>query len=686
MKSNNWKACLNEPEIELRVLRAEKARRSFYEFVIQAWSILEPSTRFVNGIHVEAICQHLQAVTEGELGNLIINVPPGHAKSLLGAVFWPAWVWIDRPETRWLFASYSATLSVRDSVRCRRLIESEWYQDCWGHIYQLSADQNEKHRFENGRTGYRIATSVGGTATGERADIVVVDDAHSVDQAESDAERRKAVEWFNGTMSTRLNDFTKGRLIVIGQRLHEADLTGDLLVKGGFELLCLPAEFEPERRCTTPIGWTDPRAEPGELLWPEKVTAAQLGSLKTSLGSYRYAGQYQQRPTPASGGIFQRHWFRFWRPPHMDLPPVSVRMPDGQIASIEAVALPEELVTQAQSWDLAFKDKANSDYVVGQVWGAKGADRFLLDQRRGRMDLPQTKEAIRAMSEKWPKAGAKWVEDKANGPAVIQELQHEIAGLIAVTPEGGKVVRAHAVSAQAESGNIYLPHPAIRAWVEEFVEETTAFPFGRHDDQLDAMTQALLRLRAMQANFGVPESQIIVEPFTIPDSWPRAFVISVTAASVAALWGARDQNGNVFLYAEHVLPHAEPAENAGAIKQRGAWIPGVVHTPSFKGSLAEKNSVTRLYHEQGLRVHTAPLGEQAGIYHLLQLLKAQKLKAFKSLSGFLSEYRTGDESALLLQCCYVLLASGLRCMRPKAAPQLVNYRSTEYRGERDWMH
>jgi len=241
------------------------------------------------------------------------------------------------------------------------------------------------------------------------------------------------------------------------------------------------------------------------------------------------------------------------------------------------------------------------------------------------------------------------------------------------------------VSAQAESGNIYLPHPAIRPWVEEFVEEATAFPYGRHDDQVDAMTQALLRLRAMQANFGVPESQIIVEPFPIPDSWPRAFVISVTPASVAALWGASDQNGNIFLYAESVMPHAEPGENAGAIKQRGAWIPGVVHTPSFKGSLCEKNSLTQLYREQGLRVHTAHLGEETGIYHLLQLLKAQKLKVFNSLSDFLSAYRTGDESALLLQCCYALLVSGSHCMRPKVVPQLVNSMPSVYRGERGWM-
>jgi predicted phage terminase large subunit-like protein len=172
-------------------------------------------------------------------------------------------------------------------------------------------------------------------------------------------------------------------------------------------------------------------------------------------------------------------------------------MPDGQMASITAVPIPPEFDSQIQSWDLAFKDKATSDYGVGQVWAAKGADRFLLDQHRERMDMPQTKQAIRTMSEKWPQAAAKLVEDKANGPAVIQELQHQIAGLIEVTPEGGKIARAHAVSPQAEAGNIYLPHLATCSWVDPFLEEATAFPNSRYDDQVDAMTKSLHRLRTI---------------------------------------------------------------------------------------------------------------------------------------------------------------------------------------------
>jgi predicted phage terminase large subunit-like protein len=484
-------------------LKAEKARRRLHEFVLQAWHVLEPDTKFVDGIHVRAICDHLQAITENRLRNLIINVPPGHAKSLLTAVFWPAWAWIDHPEIRWLFSSYSAQLSTRDSVKCRRLIESNWYQQRWADLYQLTGDQNQKARFENTATGYRIATSVGGAATGERADIVCVDDPHSVDQAASDAERRAAVEWWNGTMSTRLNDFSTGHKVVIQQRLHEADLTGDLLTKGGYELLCLPAEFEPERRCSTSIGWSDPRNAFGELLWPEKVTKADLDGLRVTLGSYRYAGQYSQRPSPAEGGIFKRYWWRYWRPAHLELPPVAVRMPDGEARSIPAVPLPEKFDQVIQSWDLAFKDLATSDYVAGGVWGALKADRFLLDQKRERMDMPRTLAAIRATSEKWPGARTVLVEDKANGSAVISTLQHQISGLIAVNPEGGKIARAQAVSPQCESGSVYLPHPALASWVEDFIEECASFPNGRFDDQVDQMTQALNRLYSSANVLGV---------------------------------------------------------------------------------------------------------------------------------------------------------------------------------------
>jgi predicted phage terminase large subunit-like protein len=593
---------------------------------------------------------------------------------LLTAVFWPAWVWIQQPQTRWLFASYAASLSVRDSVKCRRLIESDWYQRRWGSRYRLSGDQNQKHRFENDHTGYRIATSVGGSATGERADVVVVDDPHSVDQAVSDVERRTAVEWFNGTMCTRLNDFTTGHRIVIQQRLHETDLTGDLLGKGGFEQLCLPAEFEPERRCVTSIGWSDPRVEPGELLWPEKISAAQLEALKLSLGSYRYARQYQQRPSPAEGGIFKQRWWRFWRPAHVDLPPVAVRLPDGGTIQISAVPIPAPFNTMIQSWDMAFKDKATSDYVVGQVWGAKGADRFLLDQYRARLDLPGTKEAVRSLSVRWPKATAKLVEDKANGPAVIQELRHQLEGLIEITPEGGKIARAHAVSPIIEAGNVYLPHPATAPWVEAFMEEAAAFPNGRHDDQVDAMTQALNRLRQSGGMFHIPESEILIDPFAIPEEWPRAFGIATGPSGLGALWGARDPSGTIYIYAEHQCPHAEPSENARAIKRCGEWIPGILSTASLAGSQNTRNGIAQIYRQQGLTIYAVQhKAEEATMLELWQLLATRQIKVFSHLAGLLTAYRMGDDEAVLMRSCEALI-SGCDYMRTKPQPRTPEYR------------
>jgi predicted phage terminase large subunit-like protein len=481
----------------------EKARRSLLEFVKQAWPVLEPSTAFVEGVHVGAICSHLQAVTQGRIPHLIINVPPGHAKSLLTAVFWPAWVWIDHPESRWLYSSYREPLAIRDSLKCRRLIESDWYQKRWGSRFQLREDQNQKQRFENDRTGYRVVVPMG-AGTGERGDYVVVDDPHSVDQATSEAERTAAVEWWNGSMSTRLNDPSQGHKIVIQQRLHEMDLTGDLLIRGGYEHLCLPAEFEPDRRCSTSIGWSDPRSAAGELLWPQRVDQAALEDFRRTLGSHRYAGQYQQRPAPAEGGMLKRHWWRYWQPRGANLPPVLVKLPDGTTERRNAVEVPNQFDQMLQSWDMAFKDNRNSDFVVGQVHGAKGADRYLLDQVRERLDLPGTILALRRLSGQWPGAYLKLVEDKANGPAVVQSLRHEISGLVEVNPEGGKISRAAGASPQLESGNWYLPHPMLKPWVEGFIDECAAFPTGAHDDQVDAWSQGAKKLLHFRTEVVLP--------------------------------------------------------------------------------------------------------------------------------------------------------------------------------------
>jgi predicted phage terminase large subunit-like protein len=480
---------------DIQVRAEEDARRSLHAFVVQAWHILEPQTEFVDGIHVDAICTHLQAIAEGRIKDLIINVPPGHAKSLLTCVFWPAWLWgpFGHPELRLITSSYRADLAIRDSVKCRTLMRDPWYRERWGHVWRMRDDQDTKTRYENDQTGYRVITSVG-TGTGERADIVIVDDPTSRDQAESDRQRTVANQWWNGTMWNRVNDPKTGHHVVIQQRLHEDDLTGHLLEKGGYVHLMLPQEYEPERSCATPV-WGDPRKTAGQLLWPDKIGPEQVADLKIRLGSYGYSGQYQQRPSPAAGGIFKRWWWRYWRPKTMEhLKPVPVKLLDGTVAHIPVVELPDEFDEMVQSWDTAFRILDTADYVAGGVWASRGAARFLLEQRHGRMEFPAICQAIKTTVTDWRQIRATYIEDAANGSAIISALRNQVPGIIAVKPEGGKVARAHAVSPLVEAGNVYLPHPSIAPWVEGFIEECAQFPNGRHDDQVDQMTQALIKM------------------------------------------------------------------------------------------------------------------------------------------------------------------------------------------------
>jgi predicted phage terminase large subunit-like protein len=511
--SSSLQSWLARPNARAKVDR-ELATRSFREFVRQAWHVVEPATAFVPSWHIDAICDHLEAVSYGRIRNLLINVPPRHMKSLLVSVFWPAWEWIRWPERRWLYSSYVAALSIRDSLKCRRLIESPWYRARWSHVFSLTGDQNAKMRFDNDRSGYRLSTSVGGAVTGEGGDRIVCDDPHKVDEVESDAARKTAIDWWDVAMSTRVNDPKTSAMIIVMQRCHQRDLSGHLLEKGNFEHLCLPAEYEGPTRATS-IGFSDPRTEPGELLWPERFGPQEIAELKINLGSYAAAGQLQQRPSPAGGGILKREWFNYYQPRGANLSPVLVKLPDGTVKSIVAIEAPDQVDELIQSWDCSFKDLDTSDFVVGQSWARKGA-RFLLGhQIRGRMNCPATVKAVREMTQRWPYTQAILIEDKANGSAVIQMLQHEIPGILPVNPGGGKVARAQAISALVEAGNVYLPHPDSAPWVNDFIEECVQFPNGAHDDQVDAMTQALLRwhLAATQQTFVYRFDPLQIGPF-----------------------------------------------------------------------------------------------------------------------------------------------------------------------------
>ena len=303
------------PEL-LHQVETEEMKRSLKEFTKNSWQAIEPGRDFYDNWHIDAISEHLQAVVEGDIKRLIINIPPRHMKSISVAVALPAWTWTIQPSKRFLFASYAGSLSIRDSVKCRRLIDSQWYKSYFGDTFKLTSDQNQKQRFENDKTGQRIATSVDGALTGEGGDIIVIDDPHNVREAESSTVREGVLEWWDQAMQTRLNDPKTGAFIIIMQRVHENDLTGHILRNeyNAWDHLCLPARYEighptPTR---TSLGFSDPRTKEGELLWEKRIDEKTLGTLEKSLGSYASAGQLQQRPMPKGGGILKAEWWVAW--------------------------------------------------------------------------------------------------------------------------------------------------------------------------------------------------------------------------------------------------------------------------------------------------------------------------------------------------------------------------------------
>lgn len=462
---------------------AEMARLKLRDFVQQAWSVVEGKRPLVWGWHLDAVCDHLEAVTMGHIQDLIINIPPRCSKSTTVSVMWPAWEWINSPHLRWMFTSYAASLVLRDSVKCRDVILSPWYQKHWGpgsgweHAYTIRDDQNSATRYVNDKTGYRMATTCEGVGTGHGGDRIVVDDPHNTKKVENENDRESRILWWQRVMSTRKDTSASSRVIIM-QRSHERDLTGYLLAEeGGFELLRLPARYESDHQCHTSIGFRDPRTADGELLAPDRFDEAEVSRLEHALGSYASAAQLQQRPSPRQGGIFKAEKWQYYKNP------------------------PEEFDFVIQSWDMAFKALDTSSYVCGQVWGFKGADNYLLHQERDRMDFVRTCEAVVRVTNLFPEAKRKYVEDKANGPAIISALRKDVSGLIEFSPNeyGSKEARASAISPQQESCNVYLPEYA--PWVKAFVEEASLFPNSTHKDQVDTMSQALLaaeKLRVRQ--------------------------------------------------------------------------------------------------------------------------------------------------------------------------------------------
>ncbi len=421
---------------------------------------------------------YLARVERGEISRLIVEMPPRHGKSETTTVKFPAYYLGKHPDRRVIIASHTGNLAARFSMRARNDLAT-YGPEVFG--VGVNPDVSAMYRWDvkdpNAKPGQppggTIAAGVGGPITGQGAHLATIDDpVKDAEAANSKVQRDAVWDWYRFVLRTRL--FPEAAVILVLTRWHEDDLAGRLLKQAQedpeadqWTVLRLPAIAEDE---DDPLG-----REIDQALWPEQYDEKALAAVKATVGSYVWAALYQQRPSPAEGNIFKREWWEFYR-----------EIPSGL----------DEII---QSWDCAFKGQADSDYVVGQVWGRKGADKYLLDQVRGRMSFTATLTAIRTLSAKWPNSWAKLIEDKANGTAVIDTLKQEISGLIAVEPEGGKVVRAQAVSPDIEAGNVYLPDSSIAPWIHDFIEECTAFPNGANDDQVDAMTQTLLRFGAAPA-------------------------------------------------------------------------------------------------------------------------------------------------------------------------------------------
>lgn len=495
---------LDPPEPEDVQMSAEAAEMavSLSSFVRHAWRVLEPGTHYLHNWHIDLIAEYLELFYVRKLRRVIFNVPPRFMKSSLVTIMGPVWDWIYRPTDRFMFASYAQELAYKHSVDRRTLIRSPWFQEHYGHIFSLARDQDEKREFSNSRRGHMIATSMLGQATGKGGDFIVVDDPQNPEKARSDTLRERINSAFDSTFMQRLDDPKTGGIAIVMQRLHSRDLTGHVIEKE-LELgdgdgdrwvqVRIPAEAPVRTTVTFPKSRTVIVREPGDILWDERMGARELTQKKTDLGALMYAGQYGQEPTDEQGGIFPRTHWRFWKPAGSDLPQVRIETGGGTSHSVDAVDLPT-LEERIQSWDMAFKDKKDSDYVVGGVLGRERGRYFLLDRVRDRMSFTATVKEFRRFSELHPSATLKLVEDKANGTAVMDTLRDEVVGIVGVEPQGGKEARAWAVQPVIESGNVYLPHPVIAPWVWDFIEECAAFPNGSHDDQVDMLTQGLLRL------------------------------------------------------------------------------------------------------------------------------------------------------------------------------------------------
>jgi predicted phage terminase large subunit-like protein len=442
-------------------------RADFYSFMLRCFTELNPRASFLSNWHIEVLAAKLQAAREGKIKRLIINIPPRHLKSLAASIALPAW-WLGHdPACAIINVTYGQELSDKFARDCRSIMMSPWYQTLFP--ARLAASRTAIQELITTRGGFRMATSVSGVLTGRGADVIIIDDPLKPVDAMSDARRNAANEWYDGTLYSRLNDKAKGAIVIIMQRLHEDDLVGHVLMQEGWEVMSFPAiaEADEEHIVDTLFGRKRFIRRAGEALHPERESLTILEQIRATLGTYNFAGQYQQTPAPAGGGMVKEAWFQRYEPG----------------------ALPTHFDQVIQSWDTANKPTELADYSVCTTWGVKGSHFYLLNVLRKKLAYPDLKRAVHEQHQLF-NPSVILIEDKASGTQLIQELiEAGVSKVMRYKPDGDKTMRLHAQTATIENGFVYLPREAH--WLADYLHELTIYPASRYDDQVDSTSQAL---------------------------------------------------------------------------------------------------------------------------------------------------------------------------------------------------
>jgi predicted phage terminase large subunit-like protein len=446
-------------------------------FVKEAWPVLEPEARYVHSWHIDAVCEHLEAVTDGQVTRLLMNCPPGSMKSLLTSVFFQAFEWGPKGKRtlRYIATAFNEDPAKRDSRKTRDLIQSEWYQTLWPEVKLVRSGELS---FANADTGNRESIPFV-SLTGQRGDRLILDDPHSTKTAESELQRTETTRLFREGALNRLNDQRRSAIIIMMQRMHERDVSGVIDHLGmDFVKLILPMRFEIDRRCTTSIGFTDPRVYDGELLCTARFDADTCDRLEKDVGAYAWAGQYQQRPAPREGGMLKRRWF--------DIVP----------------AAPARL-KRVRKWDLAGTKRTGGkdpDWTVGALVGRDQESGIFYVEHVDRLrETPNIVEQaiLNYAAQDRARYGRGLVIGLPEDPGQAGKMQasylaSKLAGyVVRVIKEdritGSKQVRATPFASQAEAGNVRLVEGS---WNEAFLNEAEVFPAGAHDDQIDAVAGA----------------------------------------------------------------------------------------------------------------------------------------------------------------------------------------------------